>query len=199
LAVITFVVLALGALTSGELGAVEALDLFGTSAVSAGYGFAVAGGLAAAIAALTWWASKIWGRVLNPALVQGAAALVLLGGLLVGLPELISGFLDQPDPGSLADLDDTQMLVAPGLESAVELLNGIVVAGWALLAFGLLAITLALAQLSTGKDREAIDDDPWGDGQTLEWSLSSPPGPNNFDEVPTVTSPTPLLATEESA
>ena len=151
LAIVTFVVLALGALVSGELGAIEVLDLFGTSAVSATYGFAVAGGLAAAVAALTWWASKIWGRTLNPALVQGAALLVLLGGLLVGLPELISGFLDQPDPGSLADLNDTQMLVADGLESSVELLNGIALAGWALLGFGLLAITVALAQPSTGK------------------------------------------------
>jgi len=63
----------------------------------------------------------------------------------------------------------------------------------------LLAITVALAQPSTGNDREAVDDDAWGEGQTLEWSLPSPPGPDDFDEVPTVTSPTPLLATEESA
>ena len=199
LAIVTFIVLALGALVAGELGVIEQLDLFGTSAISAAYGFSVAGALAAAIAALTWWASKIWGRTLNPALVQGAALLVLLGGLLVGLPELISGFLDQPDPGSVGDLSDTRVLIADGLESSVELLNGIALAGWALLGFGLLAITVALAQPSTGNDREAVDDDAWGEGQTLEWSLPSPPGPDNFDEVPTVTSPTPLLATEESA
>ncbi|MFA9564694.1 MAG: cbb3-type cytochrome c oxidase subunit I, partial [Acidimicrobiales bacterium] len=199
LAIVTFVVLALGALVAGELGVIEQLDLFGTSAISAAYGFSVAGALAAAIAALTWWASKIWGRTLNPALVQGAALLVLLGGLLVGLPELIGGFLDQPDPGSAGDLSDTRVLVSDGLESSVELLNGIALAGWALLGFGLLAVTVALAQASTGNDREAVDDDPWGEGQTLEWSLPSPPGPDDFDEVPTVTSPTPLLATEESA
>ncbi len=199
LAIAAFVVLSLGALLSGELVVIETFDLFGTSAISGLYGYAVAAGLAAAVAGLTWWAPKIWGRMLNPPLAQGAALLVLLGGLLVGVPEIISGFLDQPDPGGLGDLADAQMLVVGGLESSVEVLNGVALVGWALLAFGLLAITVALAQPSTGRDREATDDDPWGNGQTLEWSLGSPPGADNFDEVPTVTSATPLLTTEETA
>ena len=199
LAVVVFVVLGLGALLAGELIVIETFDLFGSSAVSGLYGSAIAGGLAAAVAGLTWWAPKIWGRMLNPALANGAALLVLLGGLLVGVPEIISGFLDQPDPGGLGDLADTQMLVASGLDSSVEVLNGVTLAGWALLALGLLAITVALAQPSTGREREVIDDDPWDNGQTLEWSLGSPPGPDNFDEVPTVASATPLLATEETS
>jgi heme/copper-type cytochrome/quinol oxidase subunit 1 len=43
-----------------------------------------------------------------------------------------------------------------------------------------------------------VADDPW-DGHTLEWATTSPPPPNNFDEVALVTSATPVLDDREPA
>ena len=40
-------------------------------------------------------------------------------------------------------------------------------------------------------------DDPW-DGQTLEWSTSSPAPADNFVDVPVVASPEPLLDLKEA-
>ncbi len=195
---VAFVLLSLGAVITGELMVIQQLDLFGTSAVSAQFAFAVTGALAASIAGLARWAPKIWGRILADRLLSGTALLVMCGGLVVGVVELIGGFLDQPEPGGLLDLEDTRVLVADGLDSTMELLNGLAAGGWAVVGLTLLAVILALALPSTGPGYP-VQDDPWGEGQTLEWAVSSPPPADNFAEVPTVDGPTPLLSDEETS
>jgi cytochrome c oxidase subunit 1 len=56
------------------------------------------------------------------------------------------------------------------------------VGSW-ILAIGLIIIIVNLfrARKATGK----IVDDPW-DGKTLEWTTSSPPIVENFEEIPVV-------------
>jgi heme/copper-type cytochrome/quinol oxidase subunit 1 len=44
----------------------------------------------------------------------------------------------------------------------------------------------------TGDQSNAAGDDPW-DGQTLEWATASPAPTDNFAEIHTVASATPLL------
>ena len=61
---------------------------------------------------------------------------------------------------------------------------------------GLMGVVLLGFVALAAKDRcgpvTPADDDPW-EGQTLEWSTSSPAPVDNFVETPTVMSPEPLL------
>ncbi|MEY2467858.1 MAG: hypothetical protein QOF21_556, partial [Actinomycetota bacterium] len=52
---------------------------------------------------------------------------------------------------------------------------------------------LVLAAGFAGARNSAGPADPYGTGVTLEWAAESPPPPHNFDSVPDVASPTPLL------
>jgi heme/copper-type cytochrome/quinol oxidase subunit 1 len=53
-------------------------------------------------------------------------------------------------------------------------------------------VALGFVGLLLRPSRDAAGDDPWG-GQTLEWLTTSPAPPHNFNEVPTVMSPEPVL------
>jgi heme/copper-type cytochrome/quinol oxidase subunit 1 len=93
---------------------------------------------------------------------------------------LIAGFQGQA-AGAAGDYD---------YELSPELLNGLAFAGHVLMALTVLAfVLLALRAFTKG---DAVGDDPWG-GQTLEWMTTSPPPTDNFTDVHTVASATPLL------
>lgn len=161
-------------------------DLAGTAIVAGQFRYVLFAGLIGAVAGLYYWAPKIFGRTLNPAF-GGLAALALVGGtVLSSLPQVVNGFLDEPDVAASASA-----------RSGVEALNWISTAGLAVVALGVLAVLgdLAMAGLKSGDD---VADDPWG-GQTLEWSTPSPPPRGNFAAAVTVDSDTPLLDTAEGA
>ncbi len=155
-------------------------DLAGTSALSGMFNYVALAGLLAAVAALHYWAPKIVGRPLNATLGY-LSTLALLGGtVLFSLPEIVNGFLDEPDAPYVGPVDD-----------GVEAFNIVVVVGGVLLVVGLLLVGVNLA-VSARRPGPGPGPDPWG-GHTLEWTTPSPPPLGNFAETPVVRSEAPML------
>jgi heme/copper-type cytochrome/quinol oxidase subunit 1 len=160
---------------------VDTLDLVGTSADAAVRELVLVAGLLGVGAAAHHWASKLFGTELNPGLGHIAAVVVVAGAVVLGVPDFVSGLLDQPDGIFAAAVDD-----------GVETLNAASLAGGVLVLVGVL---LLIANVLTGRAGDPTPDDPW-DGHTLEWATSSPPVAGRPGPVEPVTSATPLLDTK---
>ena len=142
--------------------------------------FVMYGGLMAVMAAVSFWGPKLWGRKLPASAVMGTGVLAFLGTFLAGLPYFVAGFADQP--GSVAN--------GFSYDGPQDAWNLISTAGHLLVLVAVLGfVAAALVGFRSG---ESAGDDPW-DGQTLEWSTSSPAPADNFAEVPVVKSAEPLL------
>jgi heme/copper-type cytochrome/quinol oxidase subunit 1 len=173
------VLLAIGA---GIATVIGDLDLVGTTWMTAQTELVFLGTLLAALAGVTFWAPKLYGKLLSDGLVRLAGTLVFLGGLATAVSLGIAGLLDQQRfvTGGITS-------VAEGDLSSVETLDLVAGIGLAVvLAGGLLAAAALLA-----RGRRDPGDDPW-DGHTLEWTTSSPPPIGNFATVPVITSEAPL-------
>ena len=142
--------------------------------------YIVYGAVLAALGAVAFWGPKLWGRRIGDKAAVPLALLGFLATILAALPMLVAGFQGQP-AGAAGDYD---------YEVSPELLNGLAFAGHALMALTVVAfVLLALRAFTKG---DAAGDDPWG-GQTLEWMTTSPPPADNFTDVHTVASATPLI------
>jgi cytochrome c oxidase subunit 1 len=139
------------------------------------------------VAALAYWAPKLWGRHLSD---KGGklAAVLLVGGMhLTFLPMFVLGaqnmriHLFTYESGD--DFGPANLVATVG---AVVTLLGV-----AVLALDLLVSVIAR------RGRQA-DDDPW-QGHTLEWATSSPPPSHNFERLPEIRSEVPLLDVREAA
>jgi heme/copper-type cytochrome/quinol oxidase subunit 1 len=108
------------------------------------------------------------------------AVLFFLGALLLAIPDLVSGLLDQPT-----------MLASGDVRDGVEALNAVSLAGGAVVSLAVLLFVVNLL-LSLGRTPEELPDNPW-DAHTLEWATASPPRPGNFAVQPEVRSAEPLL------
>jgi len=134
-----------------------------------------------AVAALSFWGPKLWGRRLSDALgkleilaVVGGTLLTVLGMLLLGVQDMLvhTSTFDSGDDWDIGNL--------------------VVSAGAAIVGLGLIVLVLdLLGSVVTGRGRPA-GADPWS-GQTLEWATPSPPPRHNFDALPEIRSGTPLL------
>jgi cytochrome c oxidase subunit 1 len=134
-----------------------------------------------AVAALYYWAPKLWGRHLSEGL--GSLQFVaLVGGLhLTFLPMYVLGIQDMGVHTHVLDADEDW-----------ELANLAASAGAAVVGLALVLLVANLVgSLVLGRGRRA-EADPW-EGHTLEWATSSPPPVHNFDELPVVRSEAPLL------
>jgi heme/copper-type cytochrome/quinol oxidase subunit 1 len=181
------VLLLLGAV-AGALLVIDPLHVHGTVWVSGQTNLIVfgAGGLGA-IAALWWWAPKLYGAELSEGLGYLAFLTTFGGALLLGIPDLINGKANKLALRAMT-FDDG---------GSVKALAGISAAGAVLVTLGGVIVVLAL--LATLRNRGAAARDPWG-GSTLEWSTASPPARSNFDgPVPAVVSATPLFTDEVTA
>lgn len=183
---VAVVALLLGA-AANAVRVIDALDLVGTTADTSVVHLALAGGAIGVIGAMHHWSTKLFGTVFGEGLGRAAALLLLVGGAVLALPDLASGFLDQP----------VGILRISDVEDGVEALNLVALIGGGLV---LLAIVLVLANLAGAVARRGDDpvpDDPW-DGHTLEWRTASPPAPGGPGPLEPVTSPAPLLDLKES-
>lgn len=122
-----------------------------------------------ACAALWHWAPKLWGRQFGIAAGWFAALLLTGGSVVQSGASFIAGHQGAAnrtaDAGSVA-------------------LNRLAAAGAALTLLGLALVILEIARASlAGPDRD-LADDPWGESEGLEWTVSSPPARRNFDTLP---------------
>jgi len=134
-----------------------------------------------AVAALSFWGPKLWGRRLSEALgklellaIVGGSLLMVLGMLLLGVQDMLvhTSTFDSNDEWALANL--------------------VASAGGAIVGLGLIVLLLdLLGSVLAGRGKPA-GADPWG-GQTLEWATTSPAPRHNFDALPEIRSDAPLL------
>lgn len=169
-----------------------------TTWVTAQFSMIVYGvGVLGVIAALHWWAPKMWGIRLSEAGGWLATMLVGIGGVLASLGPALSGVLtEQPDfvydsPEStttylgLTDASGAEGLTMLGALGVVGVLAG-------------LLVTLANVVFARNRLRRRGADvgrDPWN-ALTPEWLLPSPPPPGQPTEAAVLASGTPLLAEE---
>ena len=158
------------------------LQLVGTVYEEGVFVYVAYGAVLVGLGAIAHWGPKLWGRRdRRTSWRSRSPCSASLATVLAALPLLVAGFQGQP-AGAAGDFD---------YDLAPELLNALVVrrprpdGDHGRSASSL----LALRSFTTG---DAAGDDPW-DGQTLEWATSSPPPADNFTEIHTVASATPLL------
>ena len=180
----TVLLLLLGAI-AGALRVIEPLHLGGTTWETGQTHLLVLGaGTLGGLGALWYWAPKLFGVELS----EGAAVLAFLvtlgGSLLLAVPELVNGLVNDLRVGTTSFTDH---------ESSIKALNGVSAAGAVLLTLGALIVVLTLLASARRRSAASVADDPWG-GHTLEWTTASPPVPANFTApVAPVLSATPLL------
>jgi heme/copper-type cytochrome/quinol oxidase subunit 1 len=163
------------------LRAVDGLDLLSTSATDGVFELALLCAVAGAFAGVVFWSAKLTGH-LYPEGIARAVALPLLGGIaLVGIPQLIAGFLDQPAG-----------IVQGSVKDGVQVLDVLSVIGICLVALAVLGFVAGAVKVLAAGGKYASNN-PW-QAHTLEWSTVSPPPIGNFTEpVPLVRSERPLL------
>jgi cytochrome c oxidase subunit 1 len=154
-------------------------------------------GLLGLLAAVHWWAPKIWGRQLNDLLGMLSFLVIGAGALLAFLGPALSGlFTEQPD-FVYADPNATANYASWVDDNGAETFSVIGVAGVVILLGGVGLLLLNLL-ISVGmKKGVTAGEDPWS-AQSPEWMLPSPPPIGEPDELPTLVSGTPLLDAAEA-
>jgi heme/copper-type cytochrome/quinol oxidase subunit 1 len=178
--------LLLAGVAGNALRVIDNLDLVGTSADSGVSELAIVAGILGVAAGLHYWPTKLVGAPLKEGAGRLAAVVLLLGGLACGVPDIISGFLDQPFGVSAIG----------SVEDGVEALNAVALVGGIVVLLGVALVLLNLAGGRNGDDGD-VPDDPW-DGLTLEWATASPPVPGGPGPLEPVTSAEPLLDQKEA-
>ena len=154
-------------------------------------------GLLGLLAALHWWAPKIWGRQLNELLGLLNFLVIGAGALLAFIGPTLSGLLTEQPDFVYADPSATAIYSGWVDDSGAAGLSSIGAAGVAILIAGVALLLLNLF-VSVGLKKGAqATDDPWG-AQSPEWMLPSPPPMGEPEELPTLTSGTPLLDSAEA-
>jgi heme/copper-type cytochrome/quinol oxidase subunit 1 len=182
------VLMLLAGATAAAVRVIDTLDLVGTSFDTAVLNYVVYGTALAAFGGIAYWATKLFGRSLGEGAARLSALVILLGTVVLCVPDLIGGLYDQPD------------VLEPGttVRDGVEALNMVSVAGLVLLALGVLIFVFVVVKASVGK-APAAEADPW-EAHTLEWATASPPAWGNFtSELPAIHSDRPLLDAREGA
>lgn len=149
-------------------------------------------GLLGALAALHWWAPKIWGKRLFEIIGLGSVAFIGGGAFLAWFGPTISGaFTEQPQ---FVYHEPVLTTLYSGLvdDSGSEGLSLLGAVGVILVLAGLVLMVLnLLVSVVLGKGADA-GADPWG-GLTPEWLLDSPPAVGHPEALAELSSGTPLL------
>ena len=141
----------------------------------------------AVVAAVHYWAPKLWGRHLSSAAGKLELLLIVGGALLAFSCALILGIQDMPIHTEVYDAGDDWTLANVGLSLGTAGLVG-----------GVLVFLLDLLGSVVARRGKRADEDPWG-GHTLEWAAPTPPPRHNFDTLPEIRSETPVLDRRQPA
>jgi heme/copper-type cytochrome/quinol oxidase subunit 1 len=170
----------LAGVANGALVAIEPFDLVQTTAQSAQIHYVLLAALLGLFAGLAHWAPIAFGGGVAETPSKGLAALGLVGTVLLCLPDLVSGFLDQVwRLGGVTDNED-----------AVEALNIASIAGGLLVVLVAVAFLGLVVQAARRSGAADADHDPWG-GHTLEWADPT--------ATPAITSEAPLYDARHGA
>jgi cytochrome c oxidase subunit 1 len=162
----------------GALRVIRSFELVGTTADSSVMHYVFGAVVIAAVGAIHYWWPQVLTRPLKEGLGLLTGGLLLIGVVMLALPDIISGFLDQP-AGSL-------VTTAPA--DSIKLLNAISFGGGLVVLLAVVVFIVNLA-VSLGQVSGGDVDDPW-EGNTLEWTRAP--------ESITVTSNSPLLDAREA-
>lgn len=182
----------LGAFASSALVHIGDAGLLRTVAEEGSWLCAVFAGVFAALAGVSHWAPKWWGRTMPTKATLPLALLAFIGGELATLSLLIAGFADQPGqafPAITPDGENVQVIF--DYSGPMGLWNALNAAGIGLVVLAVLGFVALALKTFTGSG-DAAGDDPY-DGQTLEWATTSPAPFANFADVHIVQSAEPLL------
>jgi cytochrome c oxidase subunit I len=125
----------------------------------------------ALIAALHYWFPKMFGRMINPRLAKWSWAFLTVGFNSLYIPMFVLGYMGMP-----RRYYDYLPRYEP-LHIAATVGSWILAVGFVLLFINI---------FRSLKKGEKAPMNPWG-GQTLEWTVGSPPIMENFHEIPVVT------------
>src|SRR5918998_666225 len=175
---------------AGGATVIDALDLDGTTWMTAQTTLVLLGTVVAGLAGVAFWAPKLYGKLLPDGLTRLGGTIVFLGALVAAVPQAIAGTLSQSRfvAGGVSEVD-------PGDLDTVELLDLVSAVGLAVVVLGGVVVALSLAGRRSG---EGPGDDPW-DGHTLEWTTSSPPAIGHFATLPEITSEAPVYDARHAA
>jgi cytochrome c oxidase subunit 1 len=142
--------------------------------VVAHFHYVIVGGVVLALLAAThfYW-PKIFGTMLNETLGKISFWLFLIGFHLTFFIQHFLGLMGMPRRV-------WTYLPGQGFETA-NLISSI---GAGFMAVGVMIIVINI--IATSVMNKKVENDPWGDGRTLEWAISSPPPYYNFKQLPLV-------------
>lgn len=173
---ISALLMLLAAAAAGAVRVIHAFRLVGTTADSSVIHYTLGATAIAAIGAVHYWWPHVLTRPLKEGLARLTAVVLLVGVALLALPDVISGFRDEPQ-GSLYTT----------VRNGVAALNGVSFVGGLIVLAAIVLFIVNLA-VSMARDPEGDAVDPW-EGHTLEWAADP--------HALTVSSPSPLLDTRE--
>jgi cytochrome c oxidase subunit 1 len=139
------------------------------------------------LAAIVYWAPKLWGRRLPAGAAAVGLVAVIVGTHVANLSMYVLGLQQMPRHTPRYPTHDSWRAA-----------NVIATGGGFLIGLGVLAFLAAVMAVvvrrrvvaPAGEPSDTAD--PW-QGHTLEWTTASPPPPHNFDVLPEVRSERPLL------
>nr|WP_154306857.1 cytochrome c oxidase subunit I [Metabacillus lacus] len=142
--------------------------------VVAHFHYVIVGGVVFGLfAAAHYWWPAMFGKMLNEFLGKVTFVLFFTGFHLTFFIQHFLGLMGMPR---------RVFTFLPG--QGFEIGNAVSTAGAVLMALG--TIVLLYNVVITSIKGEKVGMDPWGDGRTLEWAVSSPPPEYNFKQTPLV-------------
>ena len=148
------------------------VHLTDTAFVVGHFHFIVFGGMGYAfMAAIHYWFPKIYGRMYDKSWANTGWLIFFMGFLALYFTMFYLGMKGQPR----RTYDYFEEYHAGNIVSSL---------GAIVMIFGLAIIIINLVR--SARHGEKAPDDPWG-GKTLEWTVSSPPPLENFEEIPEIT------------
>ncbi len=142
--------------------------------IVAHFHYVIVGGVVFGIfAAVHFYWPKLFGRMLNETLGKITWALFVIGFHLTFFVQHFLGLMGMPR--RVFTFLDGQGLTTGNLISSIGALT-----------MGVAVIVLLINVVITAVKGEAVANDPWEDGRSMEWAIPSPPPFYNFKQLPLV-------------